>query len=59
MPSLARWLMALAAMALAGTLAGCSDSWIASRDDQHVPSVPPAKWEGGALGVPTQGQNGH
>jgi len=58
MHSLARWLFALAVLALAGTFVGCSDSMIASRDDQHVPSVPPAQWEGNMLGLPTQ-NSGH
>jgi hypothetical protein len=55
----ARLLFALAAVVAAGILAGCSDSLISSRDDQHVPSVPPAAWEGNPLGVPGPSQSGH
>lgn len=56
----ARLLFALAAtVAVAGTLAGCSDSLIASRDDQHVPSVPPAAWEGNSMGLPNPNQPAH
>jgi hypothetical protein len=58
MHSLVRWLVAVAALAIVGTLAGCSDSLISSRDDQHVPSVPPAQWEGNSMGLPTQ-NSGH
>jgi hypothetical protein len=54
----ARLFIVLTAAALAAaTLAGCSDSLIASRDDQHVPSVPPAEWESNAMGLPTPNQN--
>jgi hypothetical protein len=53
----ARLLIALLAAALASGFAGCSDAWIASRDDQHIPSVPPAKFEGNPLNMPTPNQN--
>jgi len=58
MRPLARLLIALFATALASGLAGCSDAWIANRDDEHTPSVPPAKFEGNPLNMPTPNQNG-
>jgi len=51
-----RLLLVLLAAAFAGGLAGCSDAWIASRDDQHIPAVPPAQWEGNPLNMPSPSQ---
>ncbi|HVU37871.1 MAG TPA: hypothetical protein VHC95_06020 [Opitutales bacterium] len=42
--------------ALSVGLAACSDSYIADRDDQRTPSVPPAPWEGNPLNMPQPGQ---
>jgi len=53
----ARLLIAMVATALATGLAGCSDAWVADRDDQHTPSVPPAKFEGNPLNMPTPNSN--
>jgi hypothetical protein len=52
----ARLFIVLTAAALAAATF-CSDSLIASRDDQHVPSLPPAEWESNAMGLPTPNQN--
>lgn len=46
-------------VAVAG-MSGCSDAYIASRDDQHTPSVPPAQWENNPMNLPTApGQRGY
>lgn len=60
MRSFARICLVLAAtVVLAAGFSGCSDAYIASRDDQHTPSVPPAQWENNPMNLPTAGQRGY
>jgi hypothetical protein len=45
-------------LAAAAALAGCSDAWVANRDNQQTPSVPPAPWENNPINMPQQTQGG-
>jgi hypothetical protein len=52
-------LLLAAALTAAAGLSGCSDAYIASRDNQHTPSVPPAQWENNPMNLPTPGQRAY
>lgn len=55
-PSVRAILLLALLAALSAGLSACSDAYVANRDDQRTPSVPPAPWEGNPLNMPQPGQ---